>query len=331
MRVTPGVDASHPSSRGAHGRAPTGRSFFRDMGSLHATRTRRWALIALAPLVAGCGGGASIRPAATELPPNKTMSGHVSTCVRPRHARLDAFTFDGHKLPFEVVAGREPHCRGAALRILRIQELAVDGRPAFVRRGGCDRPARHSRCVAQPTVHVLAADLARVVLAPGYRNGNGVAVSGCVRDALTQPAAVDRDLDRMLYKRPADLPGHSVAGARWSNYGNPGRRFGRASFSYLLWNLPRTPSGVLPGGGIVEAVLAQGQRVRLCGAPTLSLASFDVHGRSNGRVRFSYAAVGDGAATIYGWVMRGYRYRDRGFVHTVRLVARGGTRGERLR
>lgn len=247
------------------------------------------------------------------------MSGHVSTCVRPLHPRLAAFTFDGRRLAFDVRAGREPHCRGNALRILRVQRLLVGGAPAFVRRGGCDRPARGSRCASAPTVHLRAADLAPVALEPGYRNGNGAAATGCTRPASVDPSAVGRDLDRMLYKRPRDLPGHSVAGARWSNYGDPGRRFGRTSYTYLLWNLPRTRSGVLPGGGIVEAVLRQGQRVRLCDVAGLELASFDARGRPNGRVRFDYAAATNPGQTVYGWVLRGYAYEHRPFTKTLHI------------
>ena len=127
----------------------------------------------------------------------------------------------------------------------------------------------------QPTAHVRASNLARVPLDASYRNGNGAAAHGCTRVARTDPAAVGRDLQRMFYKRPSDLPGRSVAGARWSNYGNPGRRFGTASLSYLLWNLPRTRAVGQPGGGIVEAALGQRQRLALRGAAPLDLPSFD--------------------------------------------------------
>ncbi len=274
-------------------------------------------------LLAGHHGAAQARRAAAEVAPNHTMSGHVSTCVRPKRRSIPALTFDGRALPFRVTAHDEPRCRGGALRILRLQPLVVRGEVTFVRRGGCDRPARGTRCSPQPTAHVRARDLALVEVDAAQRNGNGAAVSSCPRAAFTAPAAVGRELDRMFYKRPSDLPGRSVAGAVWSNYGNPGRRFGPASTSYLLWNLPRTASGVLPGGGIVEAVLAHGQRVMLCDVPGLSLPSFDARGRRNGRVRFLYAAVAGAGQTIYGWVMRGYAARRQPFTSTLALAERG--------
>ena len=263
-------------------------------------------------------GAAAPDRAVRHAAPNNTMSGHVSTCVRPLRRSIPAYSLDGRRLGFRVRSGREPRCLGNQLRILRIQSIGIDGHPTFVRRGGCDRPKRGSRCVPQPTAHVRASDLAPVPLDASYRNGNGAAAHGCTRVARTDPAAVGRDLERMFYKRPSELPGRSVAGARWSNYGNPGRRFGAASLSYLLWNLPRTRAGVLPGGGIVEAALAQDQRLALCDAPSLDLPSFDAGGRRNGLVRFAYAKVAGRGQRIYGWVMRSYRLTGHRFTGTLR-------------
>lgn len=281
---------------------------------------RRHAMLALmlAPLLAGCAGAQATSPRAVQGAPNNTMSGRVSTCVRALHPRLRAVDVEGRSLGFSVRRGHEPRCKGDKLRILRIRSFGVDGETTFVRRGGCDRPRRASRCARQPTAHVLASDLAPVPLAPGYRNGNGAAVNPCERSRSVDPAAVGRELDQMFYKRPRDLPGRSISGARWSNYGNPGKRFGHRSSTYVLWNLPRTRKGVLPGGGIVEAVLGQGRRVSLCAASGIALASYDARGRRNGRVRFDYARVDGDGQTLFGWVLTGYRYRDRAFTRTLR-------------
>jgi len=266
--------------------------------------------LAAAAILAGSPGA----PAA----PNNTMSGRVSTCVRPLTARPAAFTFDGRRLAFRVTPGREPRCGRGKLRILRIALLGVGGEPTYVRRGGCDYPERASRCARQPTVHVRAADLAPVALTPEHRNGNGEPPAGsCARPASYDPAAAGRGLERMFYKRQSDLPGRSVSGARWSNYADQRRRFGGRPYGYLLWNLPRTAAGVLPGGGIVQAVLSQGQPLRLCDVPAVTLPSFDAQGRRNGHVRFDYAQVANGDTTIHGWVMSGYRFRDRAFRGTV--------------
>jgi hypothetical protein len=147
----------------------------------------------------------------------------------------------------------------------------------------------------------------------------------------------------MFYKTPAELherrnAGRSGgAGARWSNYGDPGRAYRspagrRASYNYLLWNLPRTASGLLPGGGIIRAVLRAGQPVALCAGQRVTLPAFDRAGAGNGEVTFAYARVQSAdspAYAIHGWVLAGYRYLDSPFVATVasrpRRAARGST------
>jgi hypothetical protein len=218
--------------------------------------------------------------------------------------------FDGRALPFAVATGHEPRCPSGELRIITLQALVIGGKATFVRRGGCERPARGSRCTLQPTVHVSAGDLAPVKMDAADRDGNGNPVRSCTRTVFNNPRSVGRQLERMYYKQPSELRGHKrvASGARWSNYGNPGRRFGSANYSYLLWNLPRSESGVLPGGGIVEAVLGQGQAIRLCEVAGLALPSFDAHGMRNGLVRFDYARVSNASQTIYGWILRGYKY-----------------------
>ncbi len=266
--------------------------------------------LAAAALLAGSTG-------APVVAPNNTMPGRVSTCVRPRRPRIAAFTFDGRRLAFAASATFEPRCGRGRLRILRIAPLDVGGQATFVRRGGCDYPARASRCARQPTVHVRAADLAAVALEPQHANANGEPAGSCTRAAFNDPAAAGDGLERMFYKRPSDLPGRSVSGARWSNYGDQRRRFGGRAYNYLLWNLPRTAAGVLPGGGIVQAVLAHRQPLRLCDVPDLTLPSFDARGRRNGHVRFAYTQVVNAHTAIHGWVMLGYRYRDGRFRNIV--------------
>lgn len=259
----------------------------------------------------------------------------ISACVRAtRPARVRALTFDGARLPFSVAAGHEPgsrpRCRPGELRVLRLQALRIGGERTYVRRGGCALPC----VVRQATVHVPASALARPVslLPHAARNGNGAAVADCRQEVRNAPQHVGADLHRMYYKRPAELrerrnAGRSGgAGARWSNYGDPGVTYRsptgrRAHYNYLLWNLPRTRSGLLPGGGIVEAVLRQGQPIALCAGERLSLPSFDRRGAPNGQVDFGYAKVrsdnGSRSYALYGWVLLGYRHGEQVYVATV--------------
>jgi hypothetical protein len=308
---------------------------------MEAERLRRVSAgLLIAFTAAGCGAGASplasgaappqhAPPArlagASGGPANRGLSSAVSQCLRLRDpaAGVAAYAVDGKRLPFDVFAGHEPgtqpRCRSDELRVSRLAELTIDGRLTYVRRGGCQTP-----CVArQATVHVPAGVFASPVrlLAAAARHGDGAPLAGCgvrVRDA---PQVAGRALERMFYKRPT--PGQAArgvstdVGARWSNYGDPGalyRAAGRraTNYDYLLWNLPRTPRAVLHGGGIVEAVLAQGDPLALCPGTDLTLPAWAADGRPDGDLEFAYAAVRDASgARLYGWVLVAYSYAGR--------------------
>jgi hypothetical protein len=300
-------------------------------------------------LLAAAVGLVLVRPSPSEgdgAPPRAAnhpfKASPISACVqvkRPR--RIRALAFDGTQLAASVAAGHEPgsrpRCRDDELRLLRLQALRIDGERTYVRRGGCALPC----IVRQATVHVPASALARPVglLPRAARNGNGEPLAACTERVRNAPQRAGRALRRMYYKTPAELRERRNAGrsggigASWSNYGDPGATYRspagrRTHYNYLLWNLPRTPGGVLPGGGIIRAVLRAGQPLALCAGERLTLPSFDRRGAANGAVSFAYARVhstpgnaGPGYA-IHGWVLAGYRYRDRALTST--LVAAGG-------
>jgi hypothetical protein len=259
----------------------------------------------------------------------------ISACIAVRdRARTPALGFDGRTLAFALATGDEPgtrpRCRRGELRLLRLQALSIGGERTYVRRGGCALPCR----VRQATVHVPASALAgRVGLLPmAARNGNGAPLAGCDRVVYNAPQHAGAALRRMYYKTPAELRRRRNAGrsggdgARWSNYGDPGATYASAGhpathYGYLLWNLPRTRRGLLPGGGIVEAILPAGRPLALCPGERLTLPSFDGAGARNGHVDFGYAQVrgttaGGGSYAIYGWVLLGYRHRREPYTAT---------------
>ena len=296
-------------------------------------------VLLLALVVPGAGGLDGSADGARRHAANHTFSASlISACVPVREpARTPALAFDGTRLPFELATGQEPgtrpHCRPDELRLLRLQALSIAGDRTYVRRGGCRLPC----VVRQATVHVAAVALKRPVslLPVAARNGNGAPVAGCDAVVRNAPRMVGGRLRRMFYKTPAELRRRRNAGrsggdgARWSNYGNPGATYASAGrpathYNYLLWNLPRTRRGLLPGGGIVEAILPDGTPLALCAGQRLRLRSFDRRGARNGHVDFGYARVrgrtaADGVAgsyAIYGWVLLGYRYRDEPYTAT---------------
>jgi len=293
-------------------------------------------LIAAVTLVLGvtgatAGGGAGEPRRAANNPFRASL---ISECVGARRtARVRALAFDGTQLPASVAAGHEPgsrpRCRRDELRVLRLQALSIAGERTYVRRGGCALPC----VVRQATVHVPARALARPVslLPRSARNGNGEPIADCAGRVRNAPQRAGAELRRMYYKTPAELRERRRAGrsggigASWSNYGDPGATYRspagrRAHYDYLLWNLPRTPDGLLPGGGIIRAILRAGQPLALCPGQRLRLASFDKQGAPNGEVDFAYARVrsaGSPSYAIHGWVLLGYRYLARAFVSTV--------------
>ncbi len=262
----------------------------------------------------------------------------ISQCLRLRHrGRVRALAFDATQLPASVAAGHEPgtrpRCRRDELRVLRLQALTIGAEHTYVRRGGCALPCS----VRQATVHVPASAFTRPIsrLARGARNGNGEPLRDCAERARNAPQRTGPELRRMYYKTPAELRARRNAGrsggigASWSNYGDPGATYRspagrRAHYNYLLWNLPRTPSGLLPGGGIVRAILRAGQPLALCSGQRLTLPSFDREGAANGAVEFAYARVRSASApsyAIHGWLLIGYRYTS---------TTTGSTIGRRL-
>lgn len=288
--------------------------------------------VTVAPVRASAPAGDHVGPAAAN---RGFAASPISACVRARRpARVRAVALDGTRLPRSVAAGHEPgsrpRCRRDELRVLRFEALRIGGERTYVRRGGCALPC----VVRQATVHVPAAALAGAValLPRAARNGNGEPVAGCDTAARAAPQRVGHALARMYYKTPAELrrrrnAGRSGgAGASWANYGDPGATYRspagrRAHYTYLLWNLPRTADGLLPGGGIVRAVLRAGRTVALCPGARLTLPAFDRGGAPNGHVDFGYARVrnrapGGGSYAVHGWVLLGYRHREEAYVAT---------------
>jgi hypothetical protein len=285
-------------------------------------RGRVSAALLILVLAAGCSAASSFSrtPRRLTQPPNNGLGSAVSECLRliDPAAGVTAYASDGARLPFEVFAGHEPgtapRCAANELRVLRLESLSIGGAATYLRRGGCQTPCRVREATVDVPANVFAG--AARLLPVTDRRGDGAPLADCTATARNAPQLAGRELTQMFYKRPASgRPISPDTGARWSNYGNPGRLYrgqaaAAANYDYLLWNLPRTPRGVLHGGGIPRAVIAQGQPIELCPAAHLTLPAYDAAGRLDGDVEFAYAEVRAGVATaLYGWVLLAYTYK----------------------
>jgi len=111
------------------------------------------------------------------------------------------------------------------------------------------------------------------------------------------------------YKRPQDTKSGSNAGAKWLQYGDPGADQGDRHdihYSYLIWSFLNAH-----GGGMVRALLRDGQVVQPCDVPGLELPAFDREGNVNGMVtgRYVGATAADGAE-LFGWMVWTHQVGD---------------------
>ena len=247
---------------------------------------------------------------------NSFATADISDCVYPKQPTgLASFAFDGSYIPFKQdylnANGPWPGCEHApgSIRVLKLQSLTVGGRATYMTRGGT---ATVPNSPARPHVHIAASDLKRTLaLVPHIdRKGNGRAAPGCSFPIYARPTALP---DAMKY-RPGEP---DSSGASWSNYGNPGARFG-ANYSDVLWNLPRRDvngqEAELSGAGILAATIKPRQRLLVCDVSHQVLDSFDANGSTvNGYTEWVYCAVQNGSETIYGWVMAGASYKGTGY------------------
>lgn len=238
----------------------------------------------------------------------------ISNCYRTvGWTGIAAFGFDGTYMPFGLNAHNDPCPPSSAgeprVRVLRLQSLTVGGRTTYVNRGGGAAVGSGS----QPTVHISASDLRDPVslLSFATRNGNGRGAPGCTYPIYTYPAGVAGMPGNMYYKTPAEGGG---PGSEWSNYADPGRRYG-TDYSYALWNLPRKgtaahTSYLQRGAGIVMATLKSHTRWLACDVSHEIVDSYDGAGNWNGFVEFAYGQVTNGTETLRGWLMVGYSYMN---------------------
>ena len=105
----------------------------------------------------------------------------------------------------------------------------------------------------------------------------------------------------MHYKRPQDTRSGSNRGARFLHHGDPAADQGSrrdVHYTYLIWSCLN-----VRGGGMVRALLRDGQRVERCDVAPVTMPSYDEHGALNGSVEAVYVRVPLDRVELFGWVI----------------------------
>jgi hypothetical protein len=114
----------------------------------------------------------------------------------------------------------------------------------------------------------------------------------------------------MHYKRPFDTRSGSNRGARFLHYGDPAADQGDRHdihYTYLLWSFLNAR-----GGGMVRALLRDGDVVDVCDVPPIAMYSFDAAGAINGQVTAVYVRTEQAGNELYGWTVRSHESFDHG-------------------
>jgi hypothetical protein len=123
----------------------------------------------------------------------------------------------------------------------------------------------------------------------------------------------------MHYKRPQDVRSGSNRGARFMHYGDPAADQGDRSdvhYTYLLWSFLNAR-----GGGMVRALLRDGDTLTRCDVTPIVMRSWDDAGRPNGRVEAIYVRTPE---DLYGWMVSGHALGDDPWVdHAVAISMLG--------
>jgi hypothetical protein len=156
--------------------------------------------------------------------------------------------------------------------------------------------------------HVALGDLATAPRRPVPAGGQRGAPFPVRSDAPALATCVRSIPPAMHYKRPQQVRSGSNRGARFLHYGDPAADQGSrhdVHYTYLLWSVLD-----VRGGGMVRALLRDGQRVEPCDVPPVTMESYDSEGDVNGWVEGIYVRVPLERAQLFGWVISAHRLGD---------------------
>jgi len=233
---------------------------------------------------------------------------HADVYVPPARDEIDLRFADGTPTGFTLSADRLAYRDGrgqdGCVRLDFHERVGSDaGDLAFARGGNGFVDAQNVKYG-----HVAVADLAADPGRPSSSGGGRGDEAKVDERAGSYVVVVESIPPALHYKRPQDTRMGSNAGAKWLHYGDPGSDQGDrhdVHYSYLLWSFLNAR-----GGGMVRALLAEGQAVWPCAVDPLELPAYDGDGRVNGSVTGRYVATEVAGGWLYGWMAWSHRSGD---------------------
>jgi hypothetical protein len=230
---------------------------------------------------------------------------HADVYVLPAREEIDLRFPDGTPTGFALQASqlayRDRRGQDGCVRLDFHERLATDtGDLAFARGGNGFVDAQNAKYG-----HVAIADLAADPGSPSPSGGGRGGAADVDQREGPYAVRVHSIPPDLHYKRPQDTRSGNNAGAKWLHYGDPAADQGDrhdVHYSYLLWSFLDAR-----GGGMVRALLAEGQVVWPCTVDPVELPAWDRAGARNGSVTGRYVATEVTGAWLYGWMAWSHR------------------------
>lgn len=241
-------------------------------------------------------------------PFNRAEQGHADVCVRIKGDAIALRYADGSPTGFVVTkamltyskTAKSGVCKDGYLRLDARETLKTkDGRRLYFHRGGYGY--EHGSDVKYG--HVWIGDLAdHVDVEPGNGNGAPCAANGI--DYVTRVKPLPIDMHFCKTKGACDSPEDTNG---YSSYGDPAQQGSAAGspihYTYLNWSWLN-----VAGGGVVRALVPEGQVVHRCDVPSIKLDTVTEDGKKNGWVRAIYVKTAIGDQWVQGWMVHSHQH-----------------------
>lgn len=256
---------------------------------------------------------------------NQAGQGHADVCVRMKNDALDLRYADGTPTGFKLTKAMLKYDAGARSGVCKDGELRLDARELLQTKDG-KHLAFHRGGYGYVNGgdvkygHVWIGDVQDHVALEPETAGNGAPCAASTNPATMGTYAIDvkplpSEMNFCKTKGGCDTPELTNG---YSSYGDPAAQgSGAASgihYSYLSWSWIN-----VAGGGVVRAVLPEGQVVHRCDVPSIKLDSVREDGSKNGWVRAIYVRAAVGDQWVYGWIVHSHSYEGTTVYHVKKM------------